>query len=124
MRLSKTVNWMDNTRSTSNQHLNPRFLIEWSEALMKDWKKVSPVMEIASWDSLIKMRATNPNILMRPKQWDTKIEEMMSKSPGRFCVNIKKHEKPHYGLVENVVLHKATCWEEQELRMEKDLRNV
>ena len=49
-------------------------------------------MEIASWDSLIKMRATNPNILMRPKQWDTKIEEMMSKSPERFFVNIKKHE--------------------------------
>ena len=43
---------------------------------MKDWKKVSPMMEMMSRDDLIKMRVSKPNILMRPKQWDTKMEDI------------------------------------------------
>ena len=63
-------------------------------------------MEIASWDSLIKMRATNPNKLMRPKKWDTKIEEMMSTKPKRFCVSPKMYELVYTGTEENVRMHK------------------
>ena len=36
LRLSRTVNWVDATRSTKKQYLNPQFMTEWSEALIKD----------------------------------------------------------------------------------------
>ena len=85
---------------------------------------MSPELVMMSWDALIKMRATKPNLLMRPKQWDSKMEDMMSKTPSRFCVNMGNHEKPHFSTVEDMEQHKDTCWEEQKLRMERDLHNV
>ena len=36
MKLSKTVNSFDESRSTQEEHLTPRFMAEWSEALLRD----------------------------------------------------------------------------------------
>ena len=78
LKLSQNVNWFDESRSTVDQHLTERFLIKWSEALLRDWHKETPMIEMPSWDSLVKTRANNPNILTRDKHFDMQLEVMMS----------------------------------------------
>ena len=43
---------------------------------MKDWKKVSPELEMMTWDALVKMRATKPNLLLMPKYWEMKMTRL------------------------------------------------
>ena len=99
-------------------------MTEWSEALLRDWHKETPQMQMPSWDSLVKTRVNNPNILMRANLFDNKIEEMMSTKPKRFCVNPKMHELVYTGTKENMRLHKDQCWTEQEVEVERNLLRV
>ena len=96
-------------------------MAEWSEALLRDWHKETPQMQMPSWDSLVRTRANNPNILTRAKFFDTQIEEMMSTKPTRFCVNPKMHELVYTGTEENVRVHKDQCWTGQEVELERNL---
>ena len=79
------------------------------------------MIEMPSWDSLVKTRANNPNILIREKHFDNQLEEMMSTKPQRFCVNPKMHVEAFMGSEEEVRVHKEQCWTTQEEELERNL---
>ena len=41
-----------------------------------------------------------------------------------LVIKMWKHENPYFGAVDNMVKHRATCWEEKEVKMEEDFHNV
>ena len=93
-------------------------LIEWSDALLRDWHKETTMLEMPSWDALVKTRA---NILVRDKEFDMQLEVMMSTKPQRFCVNPKMHVEAFMGSEEEVRVQKEQCWTKQEEELERNL---
>ena len=45
LRLGSQVNWTSEDRSDEYQVLNPGFVMNWSEAVTKDWSNMNPVLK-------------------------------------------------------------------------------
>ena len=70
MRLTTTVSWVADDRSTKQLHLTPKFALEWSKAIQKVHYIASLSLGKMQWEEMIEMRASNPNMFMNEKLWD------------------------------------------------------
>ena len=93
VRLNGSVSWLAENRSDENQKLTAKILIEWSEAPLKDLKRLSPYGQTRTARELLNMRAVHHNILVNERSWDDQIEQIRSStdSPFAFCIHPTVH---------------------------------
>jgi hypothetical protein len=80
-------------RSDENQRLTAKFLIDWSEAILKDLKRLGPMGQLSTPRQLLRMRAEHPNILVAESFWNDQVEQIRAKIeiPNAFCVHPSVH---------------------------------
>ena len=67
VRLNGSVSWLAENRSDENHKLTAKILIEWSEALLKDLKRLSPCGQTRTARKLLNMRAVHHNTLVNER---------------------------------------------------------
>ena len=85
VRLNGSVSWLAENRSDENQKLTAKILIEWSEALLKDLKRLSPYGQTRTARELLNMRAVHHNILVNERSWDNQIELIRASTNNPFA---------------------------------------
>ena len=76
-------------RSDENQKLTAKVLIEWSEARLKDLKRLAPYGQNRTARELLNMRAVHQNILVNQRSRDDQIKQIGSStdSPFAYCIH-------------------------------------
>ena len=112
VRLNVSVRWLAEYRSDENQKLTAKVLIEWSEAILKDLKRLKPYGQTRTARELLNMRAVHPNILVNKRAWDDQIEQIRSitDSAFTFCIHPMVHADMFKDTLKTVAEHKVTCW--------------
>ena len=70
MRLIGSVSWLASDISDENKRLTAKVLIDWSEAILKDLKRLAPVGQLSTHRELLRMRAEHANILVAESSWN------------------------------------------------------
>ena len=105
LRLTGAASWLASDRSDENQRLTAKVLIGWSEALLKDLKRLAPTGQISTPRELLRMQAVHHNVLVEERSWDSQIELIRSTtdSPFSYCI----HPTVHAGYL--VLCHSEHC---------------
>ena len=93
MRWSGSVSWLASDSSDENQRLTAKVLIDWSEAILKDLKRLAPVGQLSTPRQLLRMRAEHPNILVSASSWTDQVEQIRAnlESPMAYCIHPSMH---------------------------------
>jgi hypothetical protein len=112
LRLTGSVSWLASDRSDENQRLTAKVLIEWSEALLKDLKRLALVGQTSTPRELLRMRAVHHNILVDERSWDAQTELIRSTtdSPFSYCIHPTGHVDAYKDTENTVAEHKIACW--------------
>ena len=112
MRLTGSVSWLASDRSDENQRLTAKVIIDWSEAILKDLKRLAPVGQLSTTRELLRMRAEHHNILVAESSWNDQIEQIRAKidSPLAYCIHPSVHADAYKDTVNTVAQHKLACW--------------
>ena len=97
-------------------------MMNWSEAVTKDWSSTNITLKNIEWTDLVMTRARHPNLLMGAKEFDKKLSEARDMSGDSICTHPRKHRDPFTGSTEVVDRHKIVCWAGED-RMSEDDRD-
>ena len=89
--MTGSVSWLASDRSDENQRLSAKVLIEWSETLLKDLKRLAPIGQTSTPRELLRMRAVHHNILVDERSWDVQIELIRSTTDSPFLLLHPRH---------------------------------